>query len=297
MSGEEGNTVVSTTGNTDDVRGKLATMLFEVVRLVQELPVGFAFAFKNDPIWTNRINEFIRLEKLAHPEFEFKLEPDQYQASRVWFYWLGEPNAIHSELAVLCPQFNPLGRVTVLREEPLVSVLLTTDADPAAINRLIPHILEQVRSPVEVIVMATNPEAIHRPYEMRRDQRLAVIPRGDSPYQTAIEESQGDVLVFVDALVQPTLLRRMVDYMHDQHLVIGARPDTGEAAPSALTNIANKMAGLVIGGEVQDYLSPILLVRRRSLNELGLEVKSRADFVKLIRGAQKAEMSVIEVSA
>lgn len=182
-------------------------MLFRGVRYIKEFQDGYAFGYPHEDAWISRIEEFTRLEKLAWAdEFQFQVRPEP-DKNMVWLDWRGDPKSIQVEFERLSPRYNPVGRVTLIKEEPLVSIVVAiTSGD---VISTVKQLFKQVRPPIEIVVLADQ-----LPAELNEYERVVAT-------QDWQGHAHGGLVVFMDTTMPVESIPDMLVQLHVADIVLG----------------------------------------------------------------------------
>lgn len=195
------------------------------------------------------------------------------------------------------------------RPLPLVSVILATYNEAENIETMIHAILENVRDPVEVIVVDDDsPDLTWKIASDLGDVRVKVVRRiGTRGLASAINrgviESSGEIVAWMDAdLGMPAdRLPSMIELTEEHDVVIGSRyveggQDIRPAFRVVTSQMVNRLASLVLGYGIRDYDSGFIVMRRSVLNMVTLSPSGYgAYFIELVHACCRKGLSVIEV--
>jgi dolichol-phosphate mannosyltransferase len=191
----------------------------------------------------------------------------------------------------------------------LVSIVLPTYNEKEIIVETVHSIIDHIGDPVEVIIVDDDsPDQTYRVVEEMGEKRVKVIRRvGTRGLASAINrgiiESRGEIIGWMDAdmSMPPSLLPIMIEKLKDYDVVIGSRYAKGgkDARPGLrviTSRMVNTLAALVLGGDVKDYDSGFIVMRRYVLDRVTLMPTGYgAYFIEFIYACHRKGLSIVEV--
>ncbi|HVN65260.1 MAG TPA: glycosyltransferase [Methanomicrobiales archaeon] len=161
----------------------------------------------------------------------------------------------------------------------LVSIILPSYNERESILALIDDILRYVPAPVEIIVVDDDsPDLTWRLVIERADPRVRLVRRVGarglaSAVVRGIIEAEGDVIGWmdVDMAMIPPLLPAMLAGLRDHDMVLASRyvaggGDRRDRLRVATSRVLNRLANLVLSGEVKDFANGVVVMRRSVLD-------------------------------
>lgn len=192
---------------------------------------------------------------------------------------------------------------------PLVSIIIATYEEHDSIQETIPAVFEEIRAPVEIIVVDDDsPDGTADYVRSLGDPRVKLIHRKRSKGLAAaimrgIMESRGDIIGWIDADMakEVTYLRRMIELTAEYDVVVASRlveggKDARGATRSLASVLINILARLILGPEIRDYSSCVAMVRREVFDDVIPIAYGFGDFfIEFIHGCSKRGFKVHEI--
>lgn len=194
-------------------------------------------------------------------------------------------------------------------EPPLVSVIIGTYNERENIGKMIDAVLENVRKPVEIIVVDDDSpdgtweyvRGLDKPgvkllHRLRENGLASAIARG-------VLESRGEIVGWIDADMsgESIYLPKMVDLTAQHDVVIASRfveggGDKRHFSRTISSRMVNWVAGMVLGYGIKDYNSCVVMVRREVFNDVMIIPYGFGDFfIEFIYGCCKKGFKVHEM--
>jgi len=191
----------------------------------------------------------------------------------------------------------------------LVSIVLPTYNERETIVDSIQHVLNDVREPVEVIVVDDDsPDGTYRIVAEIGDPRVKVIRRIKtrglaSAINRGIIESRGDIVGWMDADISmpSSKLPIMIEHLREYDIVIGSRYAEGGRDERTYfrvvtSRLINGLATFILGYGIKDYDSGFIVMRRRVLDQVSIMPTGYGSFfIEFIFACCKKGLSVHEV--
>jgi len=200
-------------------------------------------------------------------------------------------------------------REGLARSDPEVSIILATYNERENIVDTIQGILDQVKRPVEVIVVDDDsPDETWRLAAGLGDPAVKVIRRVAtrglaSAFNRGIIESRGEIVGWMDAdmSMPPSLLPSMLEKLDEHDVVVGSRYVEGgrdERAPLRVwaSYVINRLASLVLGYGIRDYDSGFVVLRRSVFDKVSvIPTGYGAYFMEFLYACRRKGLTVCEV--
>ena len=198
-----------------------------------------------------------------------------------------------------------------LTDPPLVSIILPTYDERENINRMIQAVLDNVRQPLEIIVVDDNSPDGTADYVMKLDLRdVKVILRHRerglaSAIGRGVMESRGEIIGWMDADMprEAEFFAKMIK-LNDMHdVVIASRyiggvsgGDTRHPSRKLASRLINWFAGVILGYGITDYGSCVATVRRTVFDDVMIIPYGFGDFfIEFVYGCCKKGFIVHEM--
>lgn len=194
---------------------------------------------------------------------------------------------------------------------PEISIILPTYNECENIENIIEDILNNLRDPLEIIVVDDNsPDGTWKIVEemSRTDKNIKLLRRLNkkglaSALIDGISFSQGRIIVWMDAdfSMPPALISKMVEVLKDSDIAVGSRYVEGgldkrdSMLRIFLSRFFNNFAPRFLGLCVKDLTSGFLAVRREVFNRVEVDGRYGEYCVSFLYHAQKAGLNVKEV--
>ena len=196
-----------------------------------------------------------------------------------------------------------------MNNSPQVSIVLATYNERENILDTIQGIFEHVKDPVEVIVVDDDsPDGTWKAAANFGDPRVKVIRRVStrglaSAFNRGIIESRGEIVGWMDAdmCMPPKMLPHMIEKLNEYDIVIGSRYAPGAKDDrTELRVIAswliNRLAGLVLGYGIKDYVSGFGVLRRSVFDKVSFIPTGYGDYcIEFLYACCKKGLTVHEM--
>jgi dolichol-phosphate mannosyltransferase len=189
-----------------------------------------------------------------------------------------------------------------------VSVILATYNERDSIVSLLEGLISEIQPPLEIIVVDDNSkdgtadvvERMGYPnvFLIRRRKRGLA-----SAFHRGIIESTGEIICWMDAdmCMPPEVLSRMISKLDEYDIAVGSRyvkggSDNRNSVRVLSSRFINWLARTVLGGNVKDYDSGFVALKREVFNTITLIPFGYGEyFIELIYDAHVSGMKITEV--
>jgi dolichol-phosphate mannosyltransferase len=189
-----------------------------------------------------------------------------------------------------------------------VSIIIPTYNEQEHIAALIEDLYTRIGQPLEVIVVDDDsPDYTASQVATLTYPGLRLIRRKSrglaAAFHRGILEATGDIIGWMDAdMTMPAeVMGKLIDHLDEYHIAIGSRYVKGGSDNRAFLRVLasraiNWLARTVLVGEVQDYDSGFVAIRREVFDYITLIPLGYGDyFIELIYDATRAGLKIKEV--
>jgi dolichol-phosphate mannosyltransferase len=190
----------------------------------------------------------------------------------------------------------------------MISIVIPTYNEREHILPLIAALQEELPEPLEIIVVDDNStDGTADLVDGLRQENAIVIRRKArglaAAFHRGILEARGDVIGWLDAdmTMPPKVMAELIRQLEDNHIAIGSRyveggSDNRHPLRVYASKAINGLARLVLGGNIQDYDSGFIAIRREVFNYITLIPYGYGDyFIEFIYDAYRAGLKIKEV--
>ncbi len=191
----------------------------------------------------------------------------------------------------------------------LVSIVLATYNEKETIATTIRNILEQVREPLEIIVVDDDsPDGTAEEVSALGFSDVKLIRRQGtrglaSAFMRGIIESRGEIIGWMDADMgmPPSLLPLMIQKLENHDVAIGSRYAAGGSDERPIIRKAaslavNRFAGLVLGYGIRDYDSGFIVLKRSVFDKVSIIPTGYGEyFIEFIYNCCRKGLRVCEI--
>lgn len=193
-------------------------------------------------------------------------------------------------------------------KDSLVSIIVPTYNEKEHIAEVLASIYAHIPAPLEVIVVDdASPDGTAGIVDSLNYPGLQIIRRKErglaAAFHRGILEARGDILGWMDAdMTMPAaVMNRLIEQLDECHIAIGSRyvaggSDNRHPLRTWASRAINKLARLVLGGNVYDYDSGFVAIRREVFDYITLFPFGHGDyFIEFIYDAYRAGLKIKEV--
>ncbi len=189
-----------------------------------------------------------------------------------------------------------------------VSIIVPTYNEKEHIDSLIKSLYDQIAAPLEVIVVDDDsPDGTADLVQKLKFPGLRLIRRKArglaAAFHRGILEADGDIIGWMDAdMTMPAnVMNQLIEQLDENHIAIGSRyvqggSDNRHPLRVYASRAINSLARLVLGGNVMDYDSGFIAIRREVFDYVTLIPYGYGDyFIEFIYDAHRAGLKIKEV--
>lgn len=190
----------------------------------------------------------------------------------------------------------------------MISIVIPTYNEKEHIVDLIHDLYAQLTHPLEVIVVDdASPDGTADLVAALDLPGLRVIRRKSrglaSAFHRGILEARGDIIGWMDAdaTMPPQVMAKLIAQLDDHHIAIGSRYVEGGSDNRAFLRVSaskaiNWLARVVLGGNIRDYDSGFIAIRREVFDYISLVPIGYGDyFIEFLYDAHRAGLKIKEV--
>lgn len=189
-----------------------------------------------------------------------------------------------------------------------VSIVIPTYNERDHIEQMLADVYKHIRSPLEVIVVDdASPDGTAEIVSGLTYPNLLLIRRKSrglaAAFHRGILEASGDIIGWMDAdmTMPPQVMNQLIEQLDEHHIAIGSRyvkggSDNRHPLRTWASRAINWLARVVLGGDVKDYDSGFIAIRREVLDYVTLIPFGYGDyFIEFIYDAYRAGLKIKEV--
>jgi dolichol-phosphate mannosyltransferase len=189
-----------------------------------------------------------------------------------------------------------------------VSIVVPTYNEKEHIVSLIESLQTQIQSPLEIIVVDDNsPDGTADLVAGIKDESVILIRRKArglaAAFHRGILESSGDIIGWMDAdmTMPPETMNKLIAELDQSDIAIGSRyveggSDNRHPLRTYASRAINWLARFVLGGQIRDYDSGFIAIRREVFDYVTLIPFGYGDyFIEFIYDAYRAGLKIKEV--
>lgn len=193
-------------------------------------------------------------------------------------------------------------------ENSKVSIIVPTYNEKEHISELIESLYAEIGAPLEVIVVDdSSPDGTADIADGLAHPGLRVIRRKArglaAAFHRGILEADGEIIGWMDAdMTMPAeVMNKLVEQLDEYHIALGSRyveggSDNRHPLRTLASRAINWLARTVLGGEVRDYDSGFIAIRREVFDHVTLIPFGYGDyFIEFIYDAYRAGLKIKEV--
>jgi dolichol-phosphate mannosyltransferase len=189
-----------------------------------------------------------------------------------------------------------------------VSIVVPTYNEKEHIAALIGDLYTRIAAPLEVIVVDdASPDGTADVVAGLNHPNLRLIRRKDrglaAAFHRGILEASGDIIGWMDAdaTMPPEVMNQLIAQLDEYHIAIGSRyveggSDNRHPLRTLASRAINGLARIVLGGDIRDYDSGFIAIRREVFDYVTLIPFGYGDyFIEFIYDAKRAGLKIKEV--
>lgn len=189
-----------------------------------------------------------------------------------------------------------------------VSIIVPTYNEKEHVADLVDSLYEAIAAPLEVIIVDdASPDGTADIAETLPQPGLRVIRRKArglaAAFHRGILEADGDIIGWMDAdMTMPAeVMNKLVEQLDEYHIALGSRyveggSDNRHPLRTQASRAINSLARWVLGGNVRDYDSGFIAIRREVFDYITLIPFGYGDyFIEFIYDAYRAGLKIKEV--
>lgn len=189
-----------------------------------------------------------------------------------------------------------------------VSIIVPTFNEKEHIVGLISDLYQAIAPPLEVIIVDdASPDGTADLVDKLQYPGLRVIRRKArglaAAFHRGILEAKGDIIGWMDAdaTMPPEVMNELIACLDEHHIAIGSRyveggSDNRHPVRVLASRAINWLARIVLGGNIRDYDSGFIAIRREVFDYITLVPIGYGDyFIEFIYDAYRANLRIKEV--
>jgi dolichol-phosphate mannosyltransferase len=193
-------------------------------------------------------------------------------------------------------------------KEATVSIVIPTYNEKEHIASLVESLYREIAAPLEVIVVDdASPDGTADIVAALSFPQLRLIRRKArglaAAFHRGILEANGDIIGWMDAdiTMPPQVMNQLIAQLDENHIAIGSRyveggSDNRHPLRTLASRAINALARGVLGGNVKDYDSGFIAIRREVFDYVTLIPFGYGDyFIEFIYDAYRAGLKIKEV--
>jgi dolichol-phosphate mannosyltransferase len=190
----------------------------------------------------------------------------------------------------------------------LISIIVPTYNEKDQIASLIANLYQTISAPLEVIVVDdASPDGTAEVVAGMKNPGLRLIRRKRrglaAAFHRGILEARGEILGWMDAdaTMPPEVMNKLIAQLDEHDIAVGSRyveggSDNRHLLRTSASRAINWLARTVLGGNISDYDSGFIAIRREVFDHVTLIPFGYGDyFIEFIYDAHRAGLKIKEV--